>query len=121
MPLTKILPASTFAFVSQLACLSLVARAADVEVVFRLNAPELAENAEVFITGSVSGLGNWDPGKVRMKAAGGHAWTYQFTASDGQTIEYKYTLGSWEREGAGADGRPTSPAGRPTGTGAGSG
>ena len=106
MSLPKIVAILTFAFVSQLAFLSLVARAADVDVTFQLSTPELAENAEVFITGSVPGLGNWDPGKVRMTAAGGHIWTYQFTASDGQTIEYKYTLGTWEREGAGADGRP---------------
>jgi predicted alpha/beta superfamily hydrolase len=108
MSVAKIVPILTFAFVPQLAVLSPVTRAADVEVTFRLHAPELGEDAAVFITGSVPGLGNWDPGKVRMTAVSDHVWTYQLIASDGQTIEYKYTLGSWEREGAGADGRPLS-------------
>jgi predicted alpha/beta superfamily hydrolase len=102
----KMIRILTFFLAWQLAFSSLLARAADVEVTFRLHAPDLAGDAEVFITGSSPGLGDWDPGKVRMKAAGGHAWIYQLAAGDGQTIEYKYTLGSWEREGAGADGRP---------------
>jgi predicted alpha/beta superfamily hydrolase len=90
----------------QLSLAPLGALGADVDVTFRLRAPDLAEGTEVFITGSVPGLGNWDPGKLRMTTADNHVWTYQLTANDGQTIEYKYTLGSWEREGAGADGRP---------------
>jgi predicted alpha/beta superfamily hydrolase len=76
------------------------------EVTYRLHAPELADGSVVYITGSVPGLGDWQPDKVRMTAAGRHVWTYQLAARVGQTIEYKYTLGSWEREAAGADGRP---------------
>jgi predicted alpha/beta superfamily hydrolase len=102
----KIVPILTLAFISQLAFRSPATRAADVEITFRLHAPDLADDAKVFIAGSVSGLGNWEPGKVRMTAAKDHVWIYQLAAVDGQTIEYKYTLGSWEREGAGADGRP---------------
>jgi predicted alpha/beta superfamily hydrolase len=76
------------------------------DIIFRLHAPKLADDTAVYITGSASGLGNWQPGKVRMSSAGEHVWTYQLAAGDGQTIEYKYTLGSWDREGAEANGRP---------------
>jgi predicted alpha/beta superfamily hydrolase len=41
-----------------------------------------------------------------MHADGDHTWSYQMEIQDGTTIEYKYTLGSWDREGAGAEGRP---------------
>jgi hypothetical protein len=106
MSISKIVAVLAFTYAPQLASPSIVARAADVEVTFRLSAPDLADDAAVFITGSVPGLGNWDPGKVRMTVTSGRVWTYQLAASDDQTIEYKFTLGSWEREGAGADGRP---------------
>src|SRR5476649_1775508 len=76
------------------------------EVTFRLHSPGLADDTAVYITGSASGLGDWQPGKVRMSSAGDHLWTYRLAVHDGQTIEYKYTLGSWDREGAEADGRP---------------
>jgi predicted alpha/beta superfamily hydrolase len=82
------------------------AAADEVEVTFRMHSPELAGDSAVFITGSVPGLGDWQPGKVQMTAVGSHEWTYQLSAYVGQTIKYKYTLGSWEREGAQADGLP---------------
>lgn len=106
MLLPRIVAFLAFTSASQLALSTLVSYGADVEVTFRIHAPDLAEDAEVFITGSVPGLGDWNPGKVRMTATDGHIWTYHIAASESQTIEYKYTLGTWEREGAGADGRP---------------
>jgi predicted alpha/beta superfamily hydrolase len=41
-----------------------------------------------------------------MRFVGQHVWEFTCHAADDETIEYKYTLGSWDREGAGADGRP---------------
>lgn len=80
--------------------------AADLVVTFRLHAPEISGQTPVYITGSVAGLGNWDPGKVQMKYEGEQTWTHQLTIRQPRTIEYKYTLGSWNREGATADGKP---------------
>lgn len=90
---------------SQAQCVPLTA-ADEIKVTFRLHAPELAEDARVYITGSVPALGSWNPGKISMNYAGEHEWTFELTLRQKQSIEYKYTLGSWEKEGADADGRP---------------
>jgi predicted alpha/beta superfamily hydrolase len=82
------------------------ALAVESQLTIRLQAPELASDTAVFITGSTSDLGNWQPNKVPMHADGDHIWSYQFEVQDGTTVEYKYTLGSWDQEAAGADGRP---------------
>ncbi len=86
--------------------LASAALAAPVTLEFQLHAPSLPEDAAVYVTGSTSGLGNWQPDGRRMEYAGDHRWTYELTVSGGTTIEYKYTLGSWEREGADATGKP---------------
>ncbi|MGI9517997.1 MAG: alpha/beta hydrolase-fold protein [Pirellulaceae bacterium] len=75
-------------------------------VTFRMQSPDLAEDTTVYITGGLTSLGNWRPNAVPMTYAGDHVWTLELTVDREQTIEYKYTLGSWDREGAGADGLP---------------
>ena len=78
----------------------------EVVVTFRLESPELPENSTVYITGSIADLGNWNPAIVKMKYEGDHVWTYSITCQSGQLIEYKYTLGSWQHEGANERGQP---------------
>jgi predicted alpha/beta superfamily hydrolase len=80
----------------------------DITVTFVLRSPDLAETSTVYITGGIEQLGNWDPGKIPMEYAGDHKWTKKITLAAPLSIEYKYTLGSWEREGAGATGSPLS-------------
>jgi predicted alpha/beta superfamily hydrolase len=41
-----------------------------------------------------------------MEAKGNNTWTKEITITRPLSIEYKYTLGSWEREGASANGSP---------------
>ena len=82
------------------------ATAGEIMVTFRLHAPELTEETSVYITGSLPGLGNWRPRQVEMKHLGERVWTHQLVIDGPRTIEYKYTLGTWAREGAEADGRP---------------
>jgi predicted alpha/beta superfamily hydrolase len=77
-----------------------------VVVTFRLETPDLPGDSTVYITGSTADLGNWNPGKVKMRSAGNHVWTYDITCQPGHIIEYKYTLGSWKHEGAYNDGYP---------------
>lgn len=80
----------------------------EVDVTFRLNAPDLPQDTPVYITGSLPSLGNWHPGRIRMDSSGDHSWTHEIRCPDGQVIEYKFTLGSWQREGAHANGEPLS-------------
>lgn len=82
--------------------------AATVHVTFVLNSPDLPGDSTVYITGSIDQLGNWNPGLVKMDYKGDHTWTKEITLGGPASIEYKYTLGSWEREGADASGSPLS-------------
>jgi predicted alpha/beta superfamily hydrolase len=77
-----------------------------VKVVFRLHAPDLPNDSTVYLTGSVPELGSWNPQQVKMSACGNHRWAYCLERPAIGVIEYKYTLGSWEKEGADATGQP---------------
>src|SRR4029077_3289159 len=61
---------------------------------------------KVYITGGIEQLGMWNPAKVLMEPKGNHTWTREIQLKAPASIEYKYTLGSWEREGADATGSP---------------
>lgn len=73
-------------------------------ITFLLNSPDLPADTDVYITGGIEPLGNWDPAKVKMTYRGDHTWAKEIIISAPASIEYKYTLGSWEREGANANG-----------------
>lgn len=88
-------------------CLSIHAQSEKViRVTFILTSPDLPSDTSIYITGSVEQLGTWNPGKVKMEAKGDHTWTKEISLSRPVSIEYKYTLGTWEREGADANGSP---------------
>jgi predicted alpha/beta superfamily hydrolase len=79
-----------------------------IHVTFILSSPDLASDSSVYITGSIEQLGNWNPGLIKMDYKGDHTWSKEITLDQPASIEYKYTLGSWEREGANANGSPLS-------------
>ncbi len=79
-----------------------------VSVTFRLTSNTLSEDSSVFITGSLEPLGEWNPGKVKMNYEGNHVWSIRINIDKPHSVEYKYTLGTWEHEGAKADGTPLS-------------
>jgi predicted alpha/beta superfamily hydrolase len=56
------------------------------------------DSSKVFITGSYPELGNWNPATVGLMKVSDTLWTKSFTLTNGTEIEYKFTLGSWERE-----------------------
>ncbi len=78
----------------------------EVRVSFRLYAPGLPDTSSVFIAGSLPQLGNWNPSRVKMEFAGNHEWKKEIIFSQTLNVEYKYTLGSWEREAATDKGLP---------------
>ncbi|MEH0153822.1 alpha/beta hydrolase-fold protein [Limibacter armeniacum] len=77
-----------------------------VNVKIVLESPELEADTEVYITGNDSLLGNWNPGKVKMKAKGNGQWEKTVAVLPETPLAFKFTLGSWEREGADANGQP---------------
>ena len=72
-----------------------------VNVTFQVTVPAWTPvGSSVYIAGSLSqldgGLPDWDPGAVVLTDLGGGVWEITLTGLEGTSIEYKYTLGSWD-------------------------
>jgi hypothetical protein len=67
------------------------------------NVPEGTGN--VFITGNIPNLGPWSATGALMYRDGGRR-IYALEAPEGFVFEYKFTLGTWETEALGEDGKP---------------
>lgn len=67
-----------------------------VDLKFVLHVPDSLTSA-VYITGSAPEFGPWNPGKVLMDGTGSER-TFHLRAEKGKSLEYKFTLGSWENE-----------------------
>ncbi|WP_018477624.1 alpha/beta hydrolase-fold protein [Pontibacter roseus] len=74
-------------------------------VTFRLHAPSLPDTAQVYLTGSTPELGEWNPARVLLDYNGDKTWTKTLQLQD-SAVQYKYTLGSWERQGTDTNGQP---------------
>lgn len=75
-------------------------------VEFRVYSPDIPDTTRVFIAGSLPELGSWNPSKVKMVNQGNHSWSLKIPVSKFISVEYKFTLGSWDREAANASGQP---------------
>lgn len=75
-------------------------------VIIDMYSPDLADSTAVYIVGSIAEIGHWNPATVQMESLGNHTWRYAFKADLPDLVEYKFTLGSWEKEAAGANGLP---------------
>jgi hypothetical protein len=63
-----------------------------VTIVFKLEVPEESEN--VYIAGTFN---NWDPKGNRLtRVQQTSVWTFSLDFLEGEVIEYKYTMGTWE-------------------------
>jgi len=75
-------------------------------LVIEMYSPDLPDTSTVFITGSMEALGNWNPSAIKMRPLKNHRWRYCIQGKIPSMIEYKFTLGSWDREAGGANGLP---------------
>lgn len=73
---------------------------------FEVTAPDLAPKEVVYLTGSRPQLGNWDPGKLPMEDQGDGVWALTVQLPSRIDIEYKFTLGTWDREAVDEKGFP---------------
>lgn len=80
------------------------AQGVPVRVTLEVVAPSLPDTTVVYVAGGIPQLGNWNPGKVRLSPRGNHTWRIDISLDGPQSIEYKFTLGSWEREAADSTG-----------------
>jgi predicted alpha/beta superfamily hydrolase len=60
--------------------------------------PSTPSDAQIFISGNGSPLGDWDPGKVVMKKENDSLWSFVSVAPRGYLVEFKITRGSWNTQ-----------------------
>ena len=82
------------------ACCIALAGCAVEGVEFEVVAPGLDVEERIHVAGSWNG---WQPDGLALEHVGGDRWAGRGSAPDG-THEFKFTLGSWEREGLKANG-----------------
>lgn len=56
------------------------------------------DTTSVYITGNNDQLGNWNPSKIKLNKINDSTLSRSFTFVNGQDIEFKFTLGSWNSE-----------------------
>ena len=74
---------------------------AERQVTITLQVPE--HTGTVYLTGNLDIFGPWEPDGMAMQGQGTERVAV-FSAPDGMLLEYKFTLGSWEREALGESG-----------------
>jgi enterochelin esterase-like enzyme len=72
-------------------------------VTFRVKAPALPAQPNVFIAGDCDELGQWDAGAIALEKQADGSWSRTFLLHAGR-VEYKITRGSWDSEAVNADG-----------------
>lgn len=70
----------------------------DARITIRVESPGVPKDMNVFVTGNQPEFGSWSPAyaKLEMVSEGVYERTFSFPA--GRRLEFKITLGSWERE-----------------------
>jgi len=68
------------------------------EIKFVIISNNISDSSSVYITGNHPLIGNWNPGKVSLIKKENNIWEGEFSFPKGFHLEYKLTLGSWERE-----------------------
>jgi predicted alpha/beta superfamily hydrolase len=71
------------------------------QVTIRAEVP--ADTGTVYLTGNCARLGDWDPPGLAMAGSGAER-SATISLPRGTELEYKFTLGSWDREGLGPSG-----------------
>jgi predicted alpha/beta superfamily hydrolase len=56
------------------------------------------DTAQIYITGNNNELGNWNPAAIPMIKTDSTSWEKHIEFSAGETIEFKITRGSWNKE-----------------------
>jgi len=68
------------------------------EITIEVQTDEIHDSSSVYITGNHYKLGNWDPSQVELLNNDQNIWSKTLSFSEDTYLEFKFTLGSWERE-----------------------
>ncbi|MDP4190490.1 MAG: SpoIIE family protein phosphatase [Bacteroidota bacterium] len=75
-----------------------------IHVNFKIILKKPLSHEKVYLTGSNSTLGNWNPSAVLLDKQSDSVWTKKLVFEKGDKLEFKFTLGSWKSEAVNADG-----------------
>jgi hypothetical protein len=64
----------------------------------------LPPSAKIYIAGSHSKLGNWNPNVVSLHQQSDESWSRSFSFHRGTPLEFKITRGTWETESVNVEG-----------------
>ncbi len=76
-----------------------------ITITFKVITPDIHSGDSVFIAGNNDKLGGWVPDKVRLEKINDTTWIKSFKFPVNETIEYKFTNGSWDKEALTNDGK----------------
>lgn len=107
--MNNLLVTRSFAIIVPLLLLSIVILAfidfsGDAEVTLIVRTNEITEDDTVFIAGNIPELGRWNPADVPLIRENDSLWTYSFKIPPETPLEFKLTLGGWDRERLDASG-----------------
>lgn len=69
-----------------------------VSITFKVNTSGINNTETVFIAGNHEQLGNWQPDKISLAKSNDSTWYLTSEFIKGTILEFKFTLGNWERE-----------------------
>ncbi|WP_230392133.1 alpha/beta hydrolase-fold protein [Pontibacter sp. FD36] len=76
-----------------------------IRITFQVYAPTLSDSQQVYLSGSTPELGNWQPNRITMQRTGAQVWEKTVYLKE-QSVQYKFTLGSWSTEATDEKGNP---------------
>jgi predicted alpha/beta superfamily hydrolase len=74
------------------------------KIIFIMHAAGVNQNDTIFISGSDTSLGSWNPGLVNLTKIDDSTWIREFWFNSGTHLEFKFTKGAWEVEALNDDG-----------------
>ncbi len=81
------------------------ASAGEIEVDLRVSVPlETPAAAVVYVAGDYVSLGQWNPGKVALERQADGRWGTTLRLPDDRAVQFKFTLGGWDRVETNKDG-----------------
>ncbi|MGE5432174.1 MAG: alpha/beta hydrolase-fold protein [Syntrophomonadaceae bacterium] len=90
-------------FVSFLLFDSIMAQS-EKNITINVHAQNVPKDSKVYVTGSHELLGMWNPGRISLEKKSEDFWTKTLRFQEGETLEFKFTLGAWDSEAMNNDG-----------------
>lgn len=84
--------------------IQLILNAQDVKLKILVYSKSVSDADTIFIAGSSAQIGDWNPHKVKLIKENDSTWGNSFVLPLAEAIEFKFTLGGWNKEALNDDG-----------------